>query len=221
VAVPDAKMDITKMPVDELQAYAVKYPGSYPVQLFLGNGLRKAGKTDEAMQAFERAAALAPMAAGPESPHAQMAAIAGEKSDRKRAITELKALLTADYDNVEAARKLAKLMKEEGITDPAALRPVYERITAVDPYDADAHEMLGSLAMKRSGSGDADIAIREYKAVIALGAVDKAASYTNLAEAYSKGGKRAEAKKQVLAALEIAPSYQRGLDLLLALSETH
>ena len=45
--------------------------------------------------------------------------------------------------------------------------------------------------------------------------MDRAAAYTDLAESYFKGGKRNDAKKHILAALEIAPNYERAQDLLL------
>jgi len=53
--------------------------------------------------------------------------------------------------------------------------------------------------------------------VLELGPVDKAAAFTDLGESYFKGGKRAEAKKQIVKALEIAPGYERAQDLLLKL----
>src|SRR5439155_13770694 len=121
------------------------------------------------VRAFERAAALVPIAAGPESPHAQLADIALEKKDRRRAIAELQALIKVDFDNVSAARKLAALLKDEGIDDPATLRPVYERIAAIDPFDAEPHSMIGRFALQRNES---EIAIREFKTVIAIGPVD-------------------------------------------------
>ena len=114
-----------------------------------------------------------------------------------------------------ASRRAASTLSK--VTEPARLRPVYERITAIDPFDAQAHEALGRLAL---GRGDADTAIREFRAVLALGPVDGAAAHTDLAESYLKGGRRAEARKQTLAALEIAPSYERAQNLLLSLSET-
>ena len=70
--------------------------------------------------------------------------------------------------------------------------------------------------MQRS---DFDGASREFRAVLALKPVDQAAAHTDLAESYFKGGKRAEARRQTLAALEIAPSYERAQDLLLKLAE--
>jgi Flp pilus assembly protein TadD len=107
-------------------------------------------------------------------------------------------------------------MRESGITDPGRTRPVYERIAAIDPFDAEVHATLGRLAMRRD---DAETAIREFRAVIALKPVDQASAYTDLAEGYLKGGRRADARRQTLAALEIAPSYERAQDLLLKLSE--
>src|SRR5438552_717452 len=89
---PPKGADLTRMSLEDLKKLASEQPRSYPVQLVLGLQLRKAGQADEAMQAFERAAALVPMAQGKESPHAQMAEIAVEKKDRARAIAELQAL---------------------------------------------------------------------------------------------------------------------------------
>jgi len=215
VAVPEGA-EPQRMTVEALRVLATSHPRSYPVQLALGLALRKAGEIDGAMQAFERAAALVPTARGQNSPHAQMAEIALEKKDRTRAIVELQALVGSDFDNVEAARQLAALMREAGISDPAKIRPVYQRIVAIDPFDAEAHTVLGRLAMQANAP---DAAAREFRAVIALGPVDQAAAHTDLAESYFMSGKRAEAKKQTLAALEIAPSYERAQELLLKLAE--
>jgi tetratricopeptide (TPR) repeat protein len=214
---PPNNAPLTRMSVDDLRALASQHPRSYPVQLLLGLQLRKAGKLDEAMAAFEQAAALIPIAAGHDSPHAQMAEIALEKKDTARAIKELQALVAVDFDNVEAARKLADLLRKGNVDDPAKLQPVYERITAIDPFDAEAHTMLGRFEMQRN---QPDLAAREFRAVIALQPVDRAAAFTDLAESYFKSGKKAEAKKQTLAALEIAPSYERAQELLLKLVDS-
>jgi len=216
MAMPDGVEDLLEMPLPALRTMAAAHLRSYPIQLALGRALRKASATDEAMQVFERAAALVPMAGGPESPHEQMAAIALEKKDHPRAVAELTALVAVDFNNVEAARQLATLLRQASVDDPATLRPVYQRITAIDPFDADAHAQLGRLAMLRN---DADAASREFRTVIALAPVDRAAAFTDLAESYDKAGKRAEAKKQTLAALEIAPTYERAQGLLLKLVE--
>lgn len=206
--------ELQTMPLTALRAYGAGNPESFAAQLALGRALLKEHQLDEAQQAFERAAALVPVARGPGSPHAQLAAIALEKNDRHRAIAELQALVAVDFDNIDAARQLASLLRAAGVSDPAKLRPVFERIAAIDPFDADAHATLGRLAMQR---GEPDTAAREFRTVIGLGPVDRAAAITDLAESYLRGGRKAEAKKQTLAALEIAPSYERAQALLLQL----
>jgi cellulose synthase operon protein C len=216
VLVVPKDVQLAKASPDELRKLSNENPRSYPVQLAYGHALRKAGSTDEAMQVFERAAALAPSATGDDSPRAQMAEIALEKKDRTRAIAELTALLNADFENVGAAHKLASLLKEAGVTDPARLRPVYERIVALDPFDGEARAALGRMAIQRN---DVEFAAREFRTVIALKPIDPAVAHTDLAESYLKAGKRDEAKRQTLAALEIAPTYERAQDLLLKLAE--
>lgn len=211
----EKEAELAKMPLDALKTYAGERPGNYPAQLMLGSALREAGEIDQALAAFERAAALAPMAVGRNSPNAQIAEISIERKDTARAIAALQALVAADFDNVEVARQLAALLRDNKITDPARLHPVYERIVAIDPFDADAHAVLGRLLMQMN---QADAAVREFKAVVALGPVDQAAAYTDLAEGYYRSGKRAEARKQTLAALEVAPSYERAQNLLLELA---
>ena len=181
--------------------------------------LRKAGRTDEAIQAFEKAAALAPTATGMESPHAQLASMAIEKKDRARAIAELTSLFNVDFENLEAAQLPAAQLKDANVTDPARTRPVYERIVALDPFDKEARSALGRIALQRSDPASAEFAAREFRTVIALKPLDPAVAHTDLAESYLKGGKRAEAKHEALAALEIAPSYARAQDLLLQLTE--
>jgi Tfp pilus assembly protein PilF len=212
LATPEGVEDLTRTPAAQLKALADANPRSFPIQMALGRALRKDGQLDEAMPAFERAAALVPQAAGKDSPHDQMAAIALQKNDNARAIAELTALVAVDYNNIEAARQLATLLRQTGAETADKLQPVAQRIVAIDPFDPDAHALLGRFALQR---GDAEAASREFRTVIALGPVDRAAAYTDLAESYFKGGKRNEAKKQTLAALEIAPNYERAQDLLL------
>jgi Tfp pilus assembly protein PilF len=214
MAVPDGTEDLVKKPTADLRTLAAENPRSYPVQIALGRALKKDGQLDEAMQAFERAAALVPVARGQGSPHEEMAAIAIQKGDKARAMSELTALIGNDFNNVDAARQLAALMRESGAREPARMSPVYARIAAIDPFDAEAHAVLGRLAMERN---EAEIAAREFRTVLALNPVDRAAAHTDLAESYFKSGKKADAKKQTLAALEIAPTYERAQELLLKL----
>ncbi len=213
MSMPAGVESLQRTPTAELKMLAEANPQSFRVQVALGRGLRMDGLVDEAMQAYERAAKVVPAAGGVGCPHEQMAAIAIEKKDRPRAVSELSALVAVDFNNVDAARLLAQQLQLEHIDDPAKLQPVYQRIAAIDPFDAEAHTMLGRFALQKN---DAETA-REFRTVIALGPVDRAAAYTDLAESYLSAGKRAEAKKQTLAALEVAPTYERAQGLLLKL----
>jgi tetratricopeptide (TPR) repeat protein len=213
---PAEGTNLSKMPLDQLKTYASSRQGNYIAQVALGEALRKAGDLDAALQAFERASAAAPMATGDGSPQAHIAEIALEKKDTARAIAALQALMGADFDNVEVPRQVALLMRQTGITDPEKLRPVYQRIVAIDPFDAEAHTMLGRAFMQLNQPA---AAIRSFKTVVALKPLDPALAHTELAESYFRSGNRTEARRQTLAALEVAPSYERAQDLLLKLAE--
>jgi hypothetical protein len=62
-------------------------------------------------------------------------------------------------------------------------------------------------------------ALQAFRVAIAAGAQDRAGAHADLGEALEKSGDVADAKKQALTALEIAPSYVRAQDLLLRLVE--
>lgn len=197
-----------------LQALASRHEGSFPVQMAVGQALVAAGARAAAFAAFERAAALVPTATGPESPRARMADLAERAGDVVRARHELQQLLAYDHTNVEAARKLAGLTDKAGDDDLRAL--AYERIVTADPFDAAAHTALGHLALKRR---DLTLALREFQAALAAGPIDLVSAHCDLGEALLTAGRKAEAKRQALAALEIAPTFDRAQELLLKIVE--
>jgi len=193
---------------------AAKYPDSYPVQLRAGRALAAAGQREAAFTALERAAALVPMATGADSPHGLMATLAREAGDTERAMRELEALLRHDHANVQAARQLADLAGTAEDTEREWF--AYERIVMLDPYDAGAHTAFGRLA---AGRDDVGLATREFRAALAAGPVDRASAHCDLGEVYLRAGDMADAKREALAALEIAPTFERAQDLLLKVVE--
>ena len=192
-----------------LRAAAAANPGSYAVQLAYGRALASA-KDKAAFEPLERAAALVPVATGETSPHAIMAELAMQLGDEERALREYQALLSHDHTAVDPARKLAALAEKLAKPDVAAF--AYERIASLDPSDAPAHTGLGRHSIK---AGKPDIAIREFKAALALNPADRASAHCDLGEGYLAKGMAAEAKREALAALEIAPTFERAQDLLL------
>ena len=199
--------------VSALRTAAAAQPGSFGAQLALGAALAASGDR-AAFEPLERAATLVPMATGDNSPRAIMARLAEQLGDNARAIREYQTLLSHDHAAVEPARRLAALAEKAG--DEKALSLAYERIVALDPFDPNAHTGLGRLALKRR---DATIAAREFRAALLTGAADKAAAHCDLGESYLLAGKPVEAKREVLAALEIAPTFERAQDLLLKIVE--
>jgi tetratricopeptide (TPR) repeat protein len=196
------------------QTLASKHPGSFPAQMAAGDALAAAGAREAAIGAYERAASLVPIATGPNSPRARIAELAARGGDFGRALRELSSLVAADHTNIEAARQLAQIAKRLGDTAAAAL--AFERIVVIDPFDSAAHSALGRIAVERR---DAALATREFRAALAAGPVDPAPAHCDLSEALLLGGRKAEAKKEVLAALEIAPTYARAQELLLKIVE--
>jgi Flp pilus assembly protein TadD len=199
--------------VAALRAAAAAQPGSYAAQLALGAALA-AGGDRAAFEPLERASALVPVATGENSPHALMARLAEQLGDLPRAIREYQALLSHDHAAVEPARRLAAAAEKAG--DKKALALAYDRVVALDPFDPSAHTGLGRMALER---GDAGIAAREFRAALLTGAADKAAAHCDLGESYLLAGKPVEAKREALAALEIAPTFERAQDLLLKIVE--
>ena len=96
----------------------------------------------------------------------------------------------------------------------ALLRTALTRAVAVDPFDSASHTTLGRMALS---AGDAPEAVRMFRVALAAGPVDRAGAHADLAEGLFEAGQRDEARKQALAALEIAPTYTRAQDLLLKL----
>ena len=67
-------------------------------------------------------------------------------------------------------------------------------------------------------SGDWAVAIAAYRTLAGLNAADRAGALYNLSRALYASGKKLEAKREVLRALEFAPSYRKAQELLLKLS---
>jgi tetratricopeptide (TPR) repeat protein len=198
---------------DQLKALASANPDNFTVQMMLGESLA-ASNPDGAIAAFEKAAQILPNVRGEDSPQAAIAAVATKKGDKPRAARALETLTTYDHTNIQAARELVTLV------DPAKeanrLQLALKRIVSLDPFDGASHSQLGKAAMEK---GETTEAVRLFRVALAAKPMDKASAHADLAEALHKAGQREEARKQVLEALLIAPTYTRAQDLLLKLQE--
>jgi cellulose synthase operon protein C len=195
--------------IPSLKMAASQRPGSYRAQLTLGAALAKQGDK-AAFEYLEKAAALVPAAIGAESPHAIMGRLAEQLGDPARAMAEYRALLAVDGTAIDAARRLSELAAKAD--DQKSLALAHARVVELDPFDAGSHTGLGRLALR---SKDPVVATREFKVALAIGPADRASAHCDLAESYLLAGRPADAKREALAALEIAPSFERAQELLL------
>jgi tetratricopeptide (TPR) repeat protein len=201
--------------LDELKKLAEDNPGSFRVQMALAEALREGGDSAGAIAAAERAFKVLPEAGGDENPNLLIAQISIEDGNTARAIQALEALVKVDTFDVESARRLAALVARE--KDEARLLAAYERVAELDPFDVAAQAAVGRAALQR---GEAARAVRHFRATLAGAPADMATAHTDLAEAHLAAGQRAEARTEVLAALEIAPAFERAQNVLLKIIDS-
>jgi tetratricopeptide (TPR) repeat protein len=169
-------------------------------------------KYDEAIPYYQRVKALFPEYAGGNSPYRALATIYLEKGQPREAAAELSRHVAIDETDYAANRQLADMLEKLG--DAAGAAAALERAIYITPYDIAVHTKLAELSAARS---DWKTAIRERRAVVALKPVDKPEALYQLALAYFNGGDRANARREILKALEAAPNFVKAQELLVRL----
>ncbi len=177
-----------------------------------GRGLIQRGQHAEAIAVFERAKALFPEYAEDESPYRHLAAAYQATGDLKRAAAELQAHTLLNESDYASNLALAEMMEQLG--DRAGAAAALERAIWISPYDPTVHTRL---AEHLAATGNHKKAVRERRAVVALDPVDRAEARYQLARALADAGDRVAARREVLMALEEAPSFERAQSLLLEL----
>ena len=117
-----------------------------------------------------------------------------------------------DETSLPAHLALAALLERQGDTRKTA--EMLERSLYIDPFEMAVHMKLASLF---SALGERAKAIRERRAVVAMGPVDRAEAWFALATAQMEAGDAAGAKVSVIRALEEAPNFAKAQELLLTL----
>lgn len=135
-------------------------PGSAFNWAQLGNALRRAGRTDEALAALERALAITPVT----NALLDRAEIRGTRGELAAAMADLRTIQTAQPDNPQPYERLAGLLQAQGKLEEAMaeLRAGRERV----PYQRCA--MTSNLAVLLYLSGKKDEALAELRAVQGL-----------------------------------------------------
>jgi tetratricopeptide (TPR) repeat protein len=184
--------------------------GEFGLAMAAGDSLVEAADTVKAIAAFQRAKAIFPDYAQGDSPYARLAKLYVARGDRKRAADELTQLTAHNATHYAAHIELADLRAQLGDTTAAAA--ALEQAIWVSPYDPAVHERLATFVTQL---GDRKRAVRERRAIVALAPVDVAGARYQLARALLDAGDVPAAKREVIRALERAPSYAPAQELLL------
>jgi tetratricopeptide (TPR) repeat protein len=170
------------------------------------------GDTTGAIAALQSAREMFPEYTGPGSPYRTLAQIHMARRAHQDAERELAALVGIAEDDYRAHIELANARVALG--DTAGAIEALGEAMYIAPYDVAVHTRLAELA---EAARNAQVAVRERQAILALDPVDRAGAEYRLARAHLLAGDRAEARRAVLRALEQAPNYQEAQELLLEL----
>jgi tetratricopeptide (TPR) repeat protein len=174
----------------------------------------RAKHNDEVLAQAEAVIALYPDYVFDANAYQMLAAAALAEGKSAIAISALQRYVQHRGREPAALEQLAKLQQDAG-DNPGAIATL-QKINFIDPvFDTDAHRHLGELLMNAKDFGGAR---REFAAVLALHALDKAQANYDLARACHAAGDADCAMNAVLAALEVAPDFKPAQKLLLELT---
>jgi tetratricopeptide (TPR) repeat protein len=186
--------------------------GDFVMAMRSGADYLQRKQADSARAALERAESLFPDYAGPSSPAEYLAGLANDRGDYREALAQVTRITTRNETAWDA--NVLEVQLREKLGDSAGVRAPLERLLWISPYDVDMHVKLAELA---SRSGDHRTALRERRAIVALNPPDPIEARYQLAKELAAAGDAAAARRELLAVLEQAPSFEKGQTLLLEL----
>jgi tetratricopeptide (TPR) repeat protein len=197
---------------ESLAALLKTRPNDYFAHLRLGAIYKNEGDADRAIEHLRRAAEVFPYYGREGNVYAMLAEIYESRGQKAEAAAALETLTRYNETNVEALTKLARLRLSLG-DQKGALRAL-ETTFYIQPFDASLHKLAGSVYLEQGSGAEAT---REFRALVALTPPDLAEAHYDLARSLDASGNRAEARREVLRALEIAPGFEKAQELLLKL----
>ena len=200
--------------LEAVQAAARRNPGHFQTRLRLGQLLVEAGRPDDAEDELKEALKLFPTYPEADGPYLYLARIHRQRGELDQAANALAQLGALNETAYEMPRLEADVRRQMG--DLAGAAQALERAILIHPYEIELHQQLAELA---GGLAQHDAAVRERRAVVALNPADRADAWYQLARALLDAGRRDEARREVLRALEVAPGFEQALELLLELRE--
>jgi tetratricopeptide (TPR) repeat protein len=200
-------------PTKEALASIIKSrPNDFFAHLRLGAIYKAEGDSERAIEHLKRAAELFPFYGEAGNPYALLAEAYESRGQKAEAAAALESLARVNETNTEALLRLARLRLDLG--DRAAAIEALKRSLFINPFDAGLHKLAGDVYLEQGSAADA---VREYRVLVALAPPDLAGAYYDLARSLDALGNRADARREVLRSLEIAPGFEKAQELLLKL----
>ncbi len=168
---------------------------------------------DTVIEFADRARDLYPDFVESGNPYTLLAKAHEALGDEAGRIEVLEAYFKRGGRDPEQLKALAKLQRDGG--RPKDAIETLDEVLYVWPADEDLHAELGELLFD---AGRTREALREFSAVLAMNPHDKARAHFHLAETYHKIKDSQRARRHVLMALEIAPTYKPAQKLLLEIA---
>ncbi|MEK6321836.1 MAG: tetratricopeptide repeat protein [Acidobacteriota bacterium] len=197
---------------DTLLAMLKGTPNNYFIHLRLGAIYKNEGDADKAIEHLRRASELFPYYAGEGNPYTLLADIYESRGQKLEAAAALETFVRYNETNAGALAKLARLRLAQG--DRKGAVEALKLSFYIQPFDASLHKLAGDVYLEL---GNPSEAIREFRVQIALTPPDLAEAHYDLARSLEAAGDRAEARREVLRSLEIAPGFDKAQGLLLKL----
>jgi len=185
-------------------------PRDFQAHLQLGIVLFKEEAFDEAKVHLQIAHDILPDYSGYPSPSLVLSQIHEREGNQAARLEQLRIMLQNQQHDDDSTVLLATVALESGDLDSA--RYYMDRALAITPYRLDVHRIGAEIARRQN---DPQMAVRELEVLVDLDVNDPVEARTDLAEAYLANGQAPEARRNILSALEIAPSYQRAQQVLL------
>lgn len=190
-------------------------PNRFESQTALARALFDEGQLADAARHFDAALRLFPEYGGPDGSHWYLGRIREAQGDLNAAADHYRELLRLNESHYDGRIALARVLAPTDHhvdADLAGAAEALRGVPFVHPYQIADHERLADILEELGDWKGASIARR---AVLALDPADRAAAHYRLAQVLYKAGDRTAARREVLAALEIAPNYEEALELLL------
>ena len=199
---------------EELENRLEKNPDDFYSNLALGTLLAEEGTDSEAEKYLVRAKKLFPQYVRKGNPYEILGRIYLEQDREDEALEVFTAWSRIAGSSGEPLLRSAEIYQRR--KDWRSLENVLSRAVFFNPYDPDLQKMLGNAAME---TGEWESAESAFRAQLGLDVSDPAGAHYNLARVLFAAGNRPEARREVLRALEIAPSFIEAQELLLKISE--